>query len=168
MKIITYYICFHNKPALHKEMTVDEWTTVIHKENKKSINKTKNCTHSFQEIKEGIISVLEKYCPYAVYIYGSCARGTNNVNSDVDILTVWKCHPENLNDIKYEIINKINMRIDFVNLIYKEGKKIKVTDDRDIAYYENLMLDAINIYTISSKKIYLEDIIPYSIKIAKT
>jgi len=148
-------------------MDIENWTIVTHKQK----YKTKNFeiyNPSFEEIRNGIIITLKKYNPYAIYIYGSRARGTNNINSDVDILVVWKSEPKHLEIIKNEIINNIKIKIDFVNLVYKQfGKEIKITDVRDIFYYDNLIIEAINIYKKSEDNIYLKDIIPFSIKLPK-
>lgn len=148
-------------------MDIENWTIATHKQK----YKTKNFeiyNPSFEEIKNRIIRTLKKYNPYAIYIYGSRARGTNNINSDVDILVVWTSEPKHLEIIKNEIINNIKIKIDFVNLVYKQfGKEIKITDVRDISYYDNLIIEAINIYKKSEDNIYLKDIIPFSIKLPK-
>ncbi len=146
---------------------MSNWTLVQSKQKLKK-EKLETYNPSFDEIKNGIIMTLQKYNPYAIYIYGSRARGTNNINSDVDILVVWTFEPKNIEIMKNEIINKIKIKIDFVNLIYKEfGKEIKVQDFRDIYYYENLINEAINIYKNTQDNIYLKDIIQYSIKLPK-
>lgn len=148
-------------------MDTENWTIVTHKQ-KPKIHDLKIYDPTFEEIKNGIITTLEKYDPYAIYIYGSRARGTHNINSDVDILVVWTYRPKQLEIIKNEIINKIKIKIDFVNLVYKQFRKeIKITDQRDISYYDNLILEAINIYKKISDNIYLKDIIPFSIKLPK-
>jgi predicted nucleotidyltransferase len=146
-------------------MEYEDWTVVKTKNNKKNYS-VYNPT--FDEIKNNIVSTLKKYNPYAIYIYGSRAKKTNNINSDVDILVIWLNEPFNLEFIKNEIITNLKLKIDFVNLIYKKNlKKSKITDVRDECYYENIITEAINIYKNTSENIYLSDIIPFSIKLPK-
>lgn len=148
-------------------MDIDTWTIVTSKQKFKKEN-SETYNPSFEEIKNVIIITLKKYNPYAIYIYGSRARGTNNINSDVDILVIWKYNPKNIEIMKNEIINKIKLKIDFVNLIYKQfGKEIKVQNLGDICYYDNLINEAINIYKNTQDNIYLKDILTFSIKLPK-
>ena len=76
-------------------------------------------------------------------------------------------YPSNLEFIKEEIMNVINIQIDFVNLVYKEKRKIDVNKLNDIEYYNNVIIEAVNIYTTSPDKVYLNDIIPFSEKLPK-
>jgi predicted nucleotidyltransferase len=146
----------------------DDWQ-VIKKKEYKSPKKVEVYNPSLDELKENIISALLKYNPHSIFIYGSRARQTNKPTSDADILVVWKNKsPGNLREIKQEIIDKVKIPIDFVNLLYKsEGKETKINDLRDIAYYDNVLVDAINIYSYDGKKKFLNDIIPYSRKLKK-
>ena len=146
----------------------DEWITISTKK-RKNLNKVlEKYNPTFEELKAGVIKVLQKYNPYTVFLYGSRARGNNKIDSDADILVVWKHYPSNLEFIKKEIMDEIKIKIDFVNLLYKEKRKeVVVNRLNDIAYYDNVLLDAINIYTSTPNKIYLEDIIPFSEKLPK-
>ncbi len=149
-------------------MELSEWITI--KSKRKTIQKKPKEIYNptFQELKDGILKVIVKYNPYAVYLYGSRARGNNTPESDVDIMVVWTQYPADLDFIKKEIIDEIKIKIDFVNLVYKEGKKeVKVDNQNDIEYYNNVLIDEINIYKKSSQNIYLKDIIPHSIKLPK-
>lgn len=152
---------------INMDINIEDWTIVKHIQKKPQNIEIYN--PSFEEIKNGIVKTLQKYNPYAIYIYGSRARGTHTINSDVDILVIWTSEYDSshLEIIKDEIKTEIKIKIDFVNLVYKKsGKKIK-TDQRDIFYYENLIIEAKNIYKKTPDKIYLMDIIPFSIKLPK-
>lgn len=146
-----------------------EWTTIHSKKSSHSKKKTKEINNpTFEELKNGILKVITKYNPYAVYLYGSRARGNYTVESDADIIAIWTHYPTNIDFIKNEIIDQIKIQIDFVNLIYKKGKKeIKIYNQNDIEYFNNVLIDEINIYKKSDKNIYLQDIIPYCIKLPK-
>lgn len=43
---------------------------------------------SHQLIKEMVHAIVEEVGPRQIYLFGSCARGTNTANSDVDLLIV--------------------------------------------------------------------------------
>ena len=148
-------------------MNSDEWISIPIKK-KKILNKVKEIYNpTFDELKSGIVKVLQKYNPFAIFLYGSRARGNNNIESDADIMVIWTNYPSNLEFIKEEIMNVINIKIDFVNLVYKEKRKVDVNKLNDIEYYNNVITEAVNIYTISPNKVYLEDIIPFSEKLPK-
>ena len=114
-----------------------------------------------------ILQVLLKYKPYAIYIYGSRARKTNRLDSDIDLMVFWKkIVPEYdcLKNIKQQLINNIKIDIDFVNM-YITNKKNKVYDERDKCYYSNVINDAICIYQTISNNI--SDLIDISVKLDK-
>jgi predicted nucleotidyltransferase len=151
-------------------INTDEWVSIpTKKKNNSNLNKVREKYNpTFDELKSGIIKALEKYNPYSVFLYGSRARGNHKIESDADILVIWKRYPSNLELIKKEIMDEIRINIDFVNLLYKEKRKeVVVNKLNDIEYYNNVLLDAINIYTTSSNKIYLQDIILHSEKLPK-
>jgi predicted nucleotidyltransferase len=79
----------------------------------------------------------------AGYIYGSRARGTNRIDSDADILIFWKKEMtiEDLQMIRNKIEAKLGFDIDFVSCVFS-GKYVEYPDERDIAYFENIALDA--------------------------
>jgi predicted nucleotidyltransferase len=146
--------------------TDNEWTIVNNNKKIKSYNKVIEYK-TFEEINNNILQVLLKYKPYAIYIYGSRARKTNRLDSDIDLMVFWKkIVPEYdcLKNIKQQLINNIKIDIDFVNM-YITNKKNKVYDERDKCYYSNVINDAICIYETISNNI--SDLIDISVKLDK-
>lgn len=141
-----------------------DWTTVP---TKKSHQKKKSTTNiiSLDEIKRIIINVLTQYNAKYIYIYGSRARGTNKIDSDVDIMC-FMSYPipsiEQLYGIKTELIQSLKLNVDFV-CMQLTNKYVDVTDERTKCYYENVLEDAIRIYP-SDIQITLHELIDKSIK----
>lgn len=141
----------------------DDWIPVIIK--RKTNNKLINNHKTLEEINNIILEVLLKYNPYAIYIYGSRARKTNRYDSDIDLMVFWKKSiPDDyiLLNIKQELINKIKINVDFVNM-YIINKINKIYNENDKCYYDNVINDAICIYEIKSNNI--TDLIDMSIKL---
>jgi predicted nucleotidyltransferase len=111
--------------------------TILCKENIVSI--------SYEELVETLKSKMSGYKNNIIagYIYGSRARGTNRIDSDADILMFWKNEmmKEELQSIRDEIESTLGFSVDFVSCIYRR-KFIECVDERDIAYFENVSLDA--------------------------
>ena len=146
--------------------TDNEWTIVNNNKKIKSYNKVIEYK-TFEEINNNILQVLLKYKPYAIYIYGSRARKTNRPDSDIDLMVFWKKTVpkyEYLKNIKQELINILQLNIDFVNMNII-NKNNKVYDERDKCYYSNVINDAICIYETKSNSI--SDLIYNSIKLEK-
>ncbi len=146
--------------------TDDDWTTVIINKRSKTCNKV-IVNKTFDEIKIIILDVLLKYKPFAIYIYGSRARKTNRPDSDIDLMVFWKKIPPEydfLKNIKEELINSLQLNVDFVNM-YIINKNNKVYDDRDKCYYDNVIIDGICIYETTRNNI--SDLIEISVKLEK-
>jgi len=163
--IYYYYYYYITSIMINNSDDISEWVYIKTKSNKKKQNRI-IYNPTLDELKIGIIKILKYYNPYAIYLYGSRVRKTNRIDSDIDILVIWNIEPLDLKNIKQDIIDEIKIKVDFVNLVYTDSKKI-ILSDNDILYYENVLLDAINIYTRDNKNKYLEDIILYSIKLPK-
>ena len=119
---------------------------------------------TFDDLKTIIVDVLKEYNPYAIYIYGSRARKTNKLDSDVDIMVIWRIIKYDLEEIFYMLREKLGIDVDFVNLLYTKNKS-KIINNTDIEYYKNVIQDGINIFNNSDEKIYLEDVLMNSVKI---
>lgn len=144
---------------------LDEWNTVNKK--KKEIKNNKNKEKTFDEIKNIILNVILKYKPSYIFIYGSRARKTNKINSDVDIMIFWKYpYPciEELIEYKNELMNALQLDIDFVNMKLT-NKYVIITEEHTKCYYDNVIIDAVCIYYINNKS--LSELIDYSIKMQK-
>jgi hypothetical protein len=143
--------------------SIDDWTIVsVKKSNKKK--SIKNII-SLDEIKIIVISVLTQYNAKYIYIYGSRARGTNRIDSDVDIMC-FMSYPlpssEQLFDIKTELIQSLKLNVDFI-CMQLTNKYVDISDERTKCYYENVLEDAIRIYP-SDIQITLHELIDKSIK----
>ena len=144
---------------------LEEWTTVTKKKTEIKFNQQTKKT--FDEIKNIILNIILKYKPSHIFIYGSRARKTNKINSDVDIMVFWKYpYPciEELIDYKNELKIALQLDIDFVNMKLT-NKNIIITEEHIKCYYDNVILDAICIYAENNK--ILSELIDYSIKIQK-
>lgn len=106
-----------------------------------------------EEVISKVRKIIEKYKPYAVYLYGSTARNQNKESSDVDIFVIWKNKYPNNNIIQKiydQLYDEFQRKIDFVNYIYN-GKSIKVGSS-DSCFVQNVINDAVSI--IEPKKNY--------------
>jgi predicted nucleotidyltransferase len=150
---------------------MDEWTIVQTKSKTKT--KVQSLKHiinnnTFNNIKDIVVNILSKYKIAYIYIYGSRARGTNKINSDIDIMCFMKYpipNTEKLSNIKKELIQSLNLNVDFV-VMHLTNKYIKVSDDRTKCYYDNVLIDAKCIYPLNIN-INLHDLIDNSIKLEK-
>jgi predicted nucleotidyltransferase len=127
------------------EYADSEWNTVNFKNRHSKNPQKKNIKDvSYEELVK-ILTTELNYCSnniIAGYIYGSRARGTNRIDSDADILIFWKVkmNEDELQDIRVNIQSKLGFSIDFVSCIYNR-KVNEYTDERDIAFFENVALD---------------------------
>lgn len=148
----------------------DDWI-VVNKKTKNNMSKNdinKQLIITFDSIKNTINTTLSKYKILYIFIYGSRARGTNRIDSDVDIMCFMK-YPipnlEKLSEIKKELIFNLGLNIDLV-IMQLTNKKIKVTDERMRCYYENVIIDAKSIYPENNIK-QISELIDKSIKVEK-
>lgn len=100
------------------------------------------------------INLLNIYKPLSVIVYGSTARGTNKLTSDIDFMVIWKkdndipSDPELL--IIKETIKKIfNKEIDFVSMVLTKEEVDK--KDENYNYMENVYIEGIVVYGDSLK-----------------
>ena len=144
---------------------LEEWITITKK--KKEIKFNKYTEKTFDEIKNILLNIILKYKPSYIFIYGSRARKTNKINSDVDIMIFWKYpYPtiEKLMNYKNELKIALQLDIDFVNMKLT-NKNIIITEEHTKCYYDNVIIDAICIYAENNKT--LSELIDCSIKIQK-
>ncbi len=144
----------------------NDWIQIKKKEKKKR-NDNQNNILNLNNIIELILFVLIKYQPYSIYLYGSRARCTNKIDSDVDILVFWKRNNNNilkLSEIKNELEEILKIKVDLVNMIYINKYMIE-NDERNKCYYDNILLDAISIYNKNIDD--LQNLLEKSIKLNK-
>lgn len=123
----------------------EKWICVKRKnKNKNYKNETHFINIEFTTLCQNLRTILSKYNTFieAGFIYGSRARETNRPNSDVDIIMFWKrnCNLDFM-EIRKEIETKLGITTDFVSCIL-EKKTVRYDDIRDIAYFENIMIEA--------------------------
>lgn len=119
---------------------------------------------SIAELIDIVTSKLEIYKMKIVgaYIYGSRARGTNRPNSDADIIVFWRHEYDQdfLKSVRASIEEDLGFKIDFVACVFK-NKWIDHNDQRDEAYFENVIIDAKSIIGTES----INYLIDHSIKL---
>jgi predicted nucleotidyltransferase len=82
--------------------------------------------------------------PVAVFLFGSTAKGTNSKDSDVDILVIWnKKVPENILDIKNNLIMKFNRKVDLVCMILGN---VLYDHNSSKNFIDNVVSDSISIF----------------------
>ena len=79
----------------------------------------------------------------AGYVYGSRARKTNRIDSDVDIIIFMKSIPEDecIEEFKEKLEGILKLKVDLVICHFK-NKWIEHVDLRDQCYFENVIPDA--------------------------
>jgi len=132
----------------------------------KSYTKAETFNPSLNELMTIVTSKLEMYKKEIVgaYIYGSRARQTNRPNSDADIIVFWKHEYDQdfLKSIRTSIEEELGFKIDFVACVYKK-KWVEHHDQRDEAYFDNVIIDAKSIIGTEPVKYLIE----HSIKLPK-
>jgi predicted nucleotidyltransferase len=93
------------------------WTLVKKKQRNKKALKQQIKLNGDDVVKQLLYMV--KYNPRGVFLFGSTAKGTNTEDSDLDILIIWnKRVPNYIIDIKTEISNMFNKKVDLISMIY--------------------------------------------------
>ena len=134
---------------------MSDWVVICSKrKNKKEANNKKEIYDNkkiltISEINNKIL-FLTNYNPTAILLYGSTAKKRNNENSDVDIMVIWKKYiPSNIKEIKNELEQKLNKKVDLVVMLYR-GK---------------LILEDINEYTTDNITLFLNNVITEAVPI---
>jgi predicted nucleotidyltransferase len=93
---------------------------------------------SFDKIRRVINSIADKYDVKRVSVFGSYAKGTQNENSDVDLLVEFNTRAVSLFKIinmKDEIEEKLEVDVDLVHGPLKEDSIIVI--EKKVNIYEN-------------------------------
>ena len=108
--------------------------------------------------------IIYKSSIIGAFIYGSRARGTNRPNSDADIIVFWRhaYDVEFLKSVRASIEEELGFKIDFVSCVHTK-KWVDYNDGRDMAYFENIIIDAKPVFGSDS----INSLINQSIKLPK-
>jgi predicted nucleotidyltransferase len=126
----------------------DDWITIpfTHKIKEKKEKKEHNIL-SLEYIIKKTNEIIKKYDPLHAYIYGSYARKTNRVDSDVDILLVYKSNniqsSNTLEEIKQEIHDEFKLHVDLI-VVYISSKSKNKHSELDLCFYDNISIESIN------------------------
>jgi predicted nucleotidyltransferase len=119
----------------------------VHEKRKRKRKPLKHIPVDYQLIKNVIPDVIEKYRPMAVFLYGSMAIGKQTPQSDIDLLFIWSKHvPTNVADIRDELANVFQRKVDLVNMVHTGRLEKDSKDTRDVDFLANVLTDAIPLY----------------------
>ncbi len=95
-------------------------------------------------IKKVDINVYKKYkFIRAVGLYGSCAKGTNTVSSDVDLwIKVVRVSDEEI----AELTSGLRKQIENVKLLILDNKKLELLKNKDTLFYHSLYFGSIILF----------------------
>lgn len=77
-----------------------------------------------------------------IYLYGSCARGDYNENSDIDVLIIIDCPEKQLaeyTDKLLDISDKISMENDVILSLQTSAKSEWLKNQKHSLYYRNIL-----------------------------
>jgi len=115
----------------------------------------------FEKELRNIDEYFLKTKPKSVLLYGSCARGDNTENSDVDIMVIWNYIPDHdlLRIIRNELMEILGTKVDLV--VMKHIKRLTTPAPNDELFISNVKDDAITVFGDD------KGIIDFSVKIGK-
>lgn len=102
----------------------DEWLSVTKRKNKKPKN-----FKSFEKINKNTIidkskEIFKKYMLKSVFLFGSVAKNTHTIHSDIDFLLIWNKHNKNfeeaLENIQKDLCDCFKKNVDLTSMIYVE------------------------------------------------
>jgi len=136
-------------------------------------NKKKNTNIILQKLTTKIIIecqelklFLEEYNPISVILFGSYSRGNYTINSDIDLMFIWKSNTfnkiekPNLENIKKKIQEIFMKKVDIISMIYTPQRYhyFENDDDWDSIFVNNVYNDGIVIYGDNDKEKILKSI----------
>jgi hypothetical protein len=136
-------------------------------------NKKKNTNIILQKLTTKIIIecqelklFLEEYNPISVILFGSYSRGNYTINSDIDLMFIWKSNTfnkiekPNLENIKKKIQEIFMKKVDIISMIYTPQRYhyFENDDDWDSIFVNNVYNDGIIIYGDNDKEKILKSI----------
>ena len=151
-KYINYKNTLGGKPLIGEEN--EDGFICVKKSSKKSskekLEEKEEKLISINDIKcnTEFIDLLNEYKPLSVIVYGSTARGTNKLTSDIDFMIIWKKggmpSDEELEEIKKIIINIFKKPIDFVSMVL-QNKEVD-EEDKNYNYMHNVCAEGVVVY----------------------
>jgi predicted nucleotidyltransferase len=123
---------------------MSEWQTVVKKQRVSPKEKKVEIMLDKSQVVSQL-EILKVYNPVAVFLFGSTAKGTNGVNSDLDIVFIWrKCVPKNAPQIKQQIVKMFGKKVDMINMIYNLNNRCDYPEHTQ-CFIENMMTEGIKI-----------------------
>jgi predicted nucleotidyltransferase len=90
------------------------------------------------------ISLFKKYkFVKAVGLYGSCAKGTNTKNSDVDL---WVKTDKTSEDNLIKLSSELRKNVENIKILILDNKKIEHLKKEDVLFYHSLFFGSIILY----------------------
>ena len=136
-----------SKGLVSKYLDILVKESVLKRLNGKFMVANSAATKSFKimlNIKKIPINILKRYAFIkAAGIYGSCAKGENNEESDVDI---WIMIDEASDQQLAEFSARFKKKVEQANLLFLTDKKIEKIKKEDSLFYHSLVFGSINIY----------------------
>jgi predicted nucleotidyltransferase len=148
-KYINYKINILGGKPINKVVDSDGFTC-FKKSSKEKLEQNEERLISINDIKCNIefINLLNEYKPLSVIVYGSTARGTNKLTSDIDFMVIWKKgnipDDDELKEIKETIINIFKKQIDFVSMVL-ENKEVS-EENKNYNYMHNVCAEGVVVY----------------------
>lgn len=131
----------------------EDWTPVVSKSTKyiEKYDRHHNIVTRDISLERLIHKILKAFAYLSIdivacFIYGSRARKTNNITSDVDLIVFFKhqFNVDDLKEIKTKLVSDIGLSVDFVAYVWKK-KWVDQPDERDACYFDQIKPDAIRI-----------------------
>ncbi len=136
-----------SKGLVSKYLDILVKESILKRSNGKFLVTNSAATKSFRimlNIKRIPVDILKKYnFIKASGVYGSCSKGENDQDSDVDI---WIRIDETSNQKLAEFAAKFKKKIEQANLLFLTDKKIEKIKKEDPLFYHSLVFGSINIY----------------------
>ena len=134
---------------------IDDWNEIPIKQKKqkkqnkqiKEFNKDLIKLNDLSYLIDIVKNIISKYNPKYAYIFGSRARKTNKIDSDLDLILCYQNKPTiDINEytqIKNQLISTLNIHVDLIILYI--ANKSKKHSELDLCFYDNISVESINV-----------------------
>ena len=108
-----------------------------------SLIKSLKIMFNIQKINPTAFKTFKKHKVRTVGLYGSCAKGTNTENSDVDLwIKIDKLKEKKI----IELASEVRRKIENAKILFFDDKKIKMLKKKDPLFYYSLYFGSVIIY----------------------